>query len=91
MAMGAVLMSTRVRMMAKKNSFQASMKAKTPGREEGRQRDGQDDEPEGLEGARAVHGGGPLELRRDRLEEALQDPDDDDEREREVGERRGPR
>ena len=30
MAMGAVLMSTRVRMMAKKNSFQASMKAKTP-------------------------------------------------------------
>ena len=47
------------------------------GREQGGQRDGQDDEPEHLEGARAVHGGGPLELDRDGLEEALQDPDDD--------------
>ena len=41
------------------------------GSEQGRQRDGQDDEPEDLECARAVDRGRLLELDRDGIEEAL--------------------
>ena len=52
----------RVRIMAKKNSFQASMNANTPAANSGGQRDGQDDQPEHLQRAGAVHGGRPLQL-----------------------------
>jgi hypothetical protein len=57
MAMGAVLMSTRVRMTAE--LVPGLDEGEDPSREERWQRDGQHDR-ERLEGARAVHGGGSL-------------------------------